>query len=453
MLYYFVERGFGVLKNWRKKGIATLVCLAALLLAGCTVTVDQMYCLPRRSERYDNLQVVMEEAMGDLEYSAPVAGAHQQIVQMADLSGDGNSEILLFAKGGEQMPLKILIFAPIADGYEHVTTLESTGTGFHQVEYVQMDGKPGLELIVGRQVSDQVLGNVSVYSYHDGQPQQLLNTNYHKFLTCDLDSDGLCDLFVIHPGMEDGDRALASLYAMPQGNVERSAEAELSIAGEHLKRIITGSLQSGQRAVFVASAAGEDTIVTDVFSLVKGSFINVSLSTGSGTGVNTLRNYYVYADDIDMDGVVELPELITLKTPEDETATASQHMIRWYSLTSEGLQVEKMYTYHNYLEGWYLELDAASASRIFLLRDDSGGYQFHLWEERENRRQLFTIYRMTGDARMNVLQQEELQEVYKTDNVVYAVKLEPAAADYGITMEVILERFHLIQTDWNSGEM
>ena len=440
------------MKNRKKQVIAALGCLM-LLLSGCTMTVEQMYRLPMRSERYDNLQIVMEEAMGDLEYSAPMAGENQQIVQMADLSGDGNSEIILFAKGGQEMPLKILIFAPVADGYEYVTTLDSAGTAFQQVEYVQMDGKPGLELIVGRQVSDQVLGNVSVYSYNDGQPQQLLNTNYHRFLTCDLDADGLCDLFVIHPGMEDGDRALASLYAMPAGVVERSAEVELSVSGEYLKRIITGNLQTGQRAVFVASAAGEDTIITDVFSLVKGSFINVSLSTGSGTGVNTLRNYYVYADDIDMDGVVELPELVTLKTPADEASTASQHMIRWYSLTSEGLQVEKKYTYHNYLEGWYLELDARSASRIFLLRDDAGGYQFHLWEERENRRQLFTIYRMTGDARMNVVQQEDLQEVYKTDNVVYAVKLEPAALDYGITLEVIMKRFHLIQTDWNTGEM
>lgn len=439
------------MKNRKKQGFAALACALSLILSGCAMTVEQMYCLPRRSERYENLQVVMDQAMDSLEYSAPVAGTNQQIVQMADLSGDGNSEIILFAKGGETMPLKILIFTPRGDGYEYVTTLDSTGTGYDQVEYVQMDGKPGLELVVGRQVSDQVLGNVSVYSYNDGQPRQLLNTNYLKFLTCDMDGDSRCDLFVIHPGIQDGERALASLYTMPAEEMERSAEAELSVSDEKLKRIITGNLQTGQRAVFVASAAGEDAIITDVFSLVGGSFVNVS-SAGGQNGVSTLRNYYVYADDIDMDGVVELPELITLKTP-DEAATASQHMIRWYSLTSEGRQVEKRYTYHNYLEGWYLELEDSMASRIFLLRDDSGGYQFHLWEEREDRRLLFTIYRMTGEARMDVGRQEDLREVYKTDNVVYAVKLAQAAAEYGITVDEIINRFHLIQTDWNSGEM
>lgn len=441
------------MKKWKKQVVAALAFVSALMTSGCAMTVEQMYCLPQRSERYENLQVVMDQAMDSLEYSAPVAGENQQIVQMADLSGDGNSEIILFAKGGEEMPLKILIFTPYGDGYSYVTTIESTGTGFDQVEYVQMDGKPGLELIVGRQVSEQVLGNVSVYSYNEGQPKQLLNTNYIKFLTCDLDADGLYDLFVIHPGMEDGDRAVASLYSIPAGEVERSAEAELSVPGENLKRIITGTLQSGERAVFVASTAGEEAIITDVFSLVGDTFVNVSFSSEAGTSVNTLRNYYVYADDIDMDGVVELPDLITLKTPADETGVASQHMIRWYSLTNEAQQVDKLYTYHNYLEGWYLELDEESASRTFLLRDDSGGYQFHLWEEREDRKLLFTIYRMTGEERMNVVQQDELQEVYKTDNVVYAVKLERAALEQGITLEELTKRFHLIQTDWNTGEM
>lgn len=441
------------MKKWKRFGAAALIFGVCAITSGCAMTVEQMYCLPQRSERYENLQVVMDQAMDSLEYSAPVAGENQQIVQMADLSGDGNSEIILFAKGGEEMPLKILIFAPEGDGYSYVTTIESAGTGFDQVEYIQMDGRPGLEIVVGRQVSEQVLGNVSVYSYNDGQPKQMLNTNYIKFLTCDLDADGLCDLFVIHPGMEDADRAWACLYSIQSGEMERSAEAELSVSAENLKRIITGNLQTGERAVFVASTAGEEAIITDVFSLVQRSFVNVSFSSEAGTSVNTLRNYYVYADDIDMDGVVELPDLITLKTPADEAGTTSQHMIRWYSLTHDAEQVDKMYTYHNYLEGWYLELDEEAASRTFLLRDTSGGYQFHLWEDREDRKLLFTIYRMTGEERMNVVQQEELQEVYKTDNVVYAVKLEQAASDYGITLEVLTKRFHLIQTDWNTGEM
>ena len=40
---------------------------------------------------------------------------------------------------------------------------------------------------------------------------------------------------------------------------------------------------------------------------------NVTFSNDSGTSIQTMRNFYVYADDIDNDGVVELPSLLTMK--------------------------------------------------------------------------------------------------------------------------------------------
>lgn len=95
-----------------------LVCaFAALLLGGCGArTVDQMYCLPKRSEDYNNLQSAIESAMGTMDYCAPLAGENQQTVQMADLDGDGEQEYLVFAKGSAEKPLNILIFQEEEEG-------------------------------------------------------------------------------------------------------------------------------------------------------------------------------------------------------------------------------------------------------------------------------------------------------------------------------------------------
>lgn len=441
------------MKQWKYFLIFVLLTVLMTTLCGCVTTVEQMYRLPRRSERYENLQIVMDQAMGSLEYSAPAAGENQQTVQMADLDGDNNSEIILFAKGGEENPMKILIFAPCDDGYKHMTTLESPGTAFDQVEYVQMDGQPGLELVVGRQVSDQVLRNVSVYSFSDGQPRQLMNANYVKFLTCDLNRDKLVDLFVIHPGLETGDRAIAELYTMPDGQLERSAEAELSGPAEQLKRIVTGTLQSGESAVYVASTAGEQSIITDIFAVVHSRLTNVSFSSDSGTSVDTLRNYYVYADDIDADGVVELPDLITMDSPE-ESQDGTQHLIRWYAMRADGKQVDKMYTYHNFLEGWYVQLDSDLASRILIMKNSAGGYEFYLWDEgHTGRRLVYTVYMLTGDDRLTLIAGDDMIQLLKTDSAVYAAKIEPAAADFGIGATDLINCFHLVQIDWKTGEM
>lgn len=442
------------MKRMKKWICAALLAAGLSGLCGCATTVDQMYCLPRRSERYENLQTLIDQSMSGLEYSAPTAGENQQTVQMADLDGDGNGEVILFAKGSDEDPMKILIFTPVEDAYELLAVIESTGTAFDQVEYVQMDGLPGLEMVVGRQVSDQVLRNVTVYSFSDGEIQNLLTANYRKFLICDLGKDGLSDLFLLHPGLEEGSRGLAELYTMNEGNVERSAEAELSEPVDHLKRIVTGTLQSGESAVFVASTAGEEAVITDVFSLVRGVLTNVSFSNDSGTSVKTLRNYYVYADDIDADGVVELPDLISMRFPEGMEDASGEHLIRWYSMSANGDETDKRYTYHNYLGGWYVELPEAFALRTFVIKGSDGGYQFYLWNEDETETDLvFTLYVLTGEERLTAAEEGSLTQIMKTDSMVCGALIGPAAQKAGVTADDLENSFCLIQMDWNTGEM
>ncbi len=441
------------------KTMKKIVALALLLtlgvqLTGCAMTVEEMYCLPRRSESYNNLQTVMDPVMEGLEYAAPSSGSNQQTVQIADLDGDGTGEVILFAKGNDENPLKIFVFRQEDQRYSLMNTIECSGTGFDQVEYAQMDGAPGMEMIVGRQVSDQVLRSVSVYRFSDGQAEQMLSANYRKFLICDLDSDEKGDLLVLTGGAQETDNSIAERYTMAHGAVERSAEARLSQPVDQLKRIMAGKLHGGQNAVFVASTVDANTIITDVFALVDGVLTNVSLSSEAGTSVKTLRNYYVYADDIDQDGEMELPSLITMRSAFARSVSSGEHLIRWYAMTPDGGEVNKLYTYHNYLEGWYLELSEDSADRICVAPEGAGCYSFGIWDKKgENVTHLWTIYVLTGEDRSAVAAEDNRFILLKTDLVVYAGKLEMGAMELGVTQEMLIEAFHLIQSDWYTGEM
>jgi NAD(P)H-hydrate epimerase len=89
----------------------------ALVFSGCALrTVEEMYSLPKRSEKYNKLQTAIDEAMTGLEYSAPTSGDNRQILQNADLDGDGSDEYIIFAKGETERPLRMLIFRQESDG-------------------------------------------------------------------------------------------------------------------------------------------------------------------------------------------------------------------------------------------------------------------------------------------------------------------------------------------------
>lgn len=429
-----------------------LALTAAFLLSGCMLTVDEMYQLPKRSDAYNDLQSAIDNAMSDLSYCAPLTGENQQTVQMADLDGDGLQEYLLFAKSTQERPLRILVFRKVGDGFENINTVECNGSAFDQVEYVDMDGNGGMEVIVGKQVSDQVIRSLSVYTFQEAELVQLASVNYTKFLTTDLDGDNRSELFVLHPGPEDTDNGLAELYTMINGTVERSNEVSLSQPVDQLKRILIGKLEGGTSAVYVASAVGEQTLITDVYAIVDEMLKNVSFSNESGTSVQTMRNYYVYADDIDGDSVVELPYLITMKPLEQMQPTDTHHLIRWYAMTPDGEEVDKMYTYHNFLGGWYIRLSSEWAPRVAVLNVGSQ-YEFYLWDASyKETEKLLTVYVYTGQNRDEQGTTEGKFILHKTDSTVYAASLEATAASYDITQESVTYSFQLIRQDWKTGE-
>ena len=443
------------MKLFKRLACAAVSAALAISMSGCVMTVDQMYVPPRRSESYRNLQAVMDEFMKGLEYCAPITGENQQTVQMADLDGDGMKEVAVFVKGNDERPLKILLFK-LEDGeYVPLSVIEATGTAYDQVEYVQMDGEPGLELVVGCQVSDQVMRNLTVYRFPEGQPEQLLTVNYQKYLTMDMDGDGLSDLFALRPGRTDTDFGVVELYSARDGKVSRSAEVSMSQSASQLKRIMTGSLHGGEQAVFVASSVDDASIVTDVYALVGGKLTNVSMSNESGTSVKTVRNYYVYAEDIDGDGVLELPSLISMRWPmEGRSLEEREHLIRWYALGADGSEYDKRFTYHNYLQGWYMEVDGRQASRLCVVPEDTGRFAFCLWDRNfRNLEKLWTVYVLTGDDRSSAATEEGRFLLLKTDSVVYAAYLEEAGIRAGVSQEQLIDNFFLIQSDWKTGEM
>ena len=434
--------------------LGALLLAAVLCLGGCGfMTVEQMYALPKRSTQYHDLQNAIDSAMSGLEYAAPTSGEYQQTVQQADLDGDGESEYLLFARetSGEKL-LKILIFKRAEKSYQLMETIESRGAAFQVVEYADMDDRKGVELIVGRSVADQVMGAVSVYTFASGLSEQLMSVSYDEFVMCDLDASGLSELMVISQGATDHANAIASLYSYEDGAMVRSAEANLSAPAENIKRIMVSHLSGGHHAVYVASALDESAIITDVFALKEGCFTNVSFSNESGTSVQTLRNYYVYADDIDDDGELELPSLMEMNVAGQRMYGAMQYLIRWYAMTIDGGEVDKMYTFHNFDAGWYILLGSDWAHRILVTQDGST-YTFSMWDQEfVEAEKIFTVYTLSGAEREQEALEAERFILYRTDSTIYCASLEQAAADYDVTQASLTEYFRFIQRDWKTGE-
>ena len=428
----------------KSKWLMLLGVLACLLLSGCAMkTVDEMYCLPKRSEAYQELQKVLDTELQNMEYCAPLSGMNQQPVQAADVDGDGVSEFLVFAKTAGERPLRILVIEREDQTFTLTDTLQFSGTAFDQVEYISMDDKSGVELVVGIQLSDQLLRSVAAYTFADGKGEKLLDANYTNFLTVDLDRDNQGELFVLYPGQTEESPGFVALYEVEKGVVERSLEVKLSAPVSRLQRVITGELAGGEAAVFVASALEDTVLVTDVYALRSGALTNISLSNESGTSVSTIRNHFVYAQDIDEDGQLELPALIPMKAMSERN-TQSEDLIRWYSLSITGEEVDKLYTYHNFVNGWYLVLDSTWAQQVTVTQD-STGYSFYLWDlAKENAIRVLEVQMLYDQDEISQAMESGAILLYQGESSAYVGVLTSDAAQFGLTQEWLRGSFYLI---------
>lgn len=353
-------------------------------------------------------------------------------------------EYILFAQDGSEKSLKILIFSQLAAGYALMDTIEGYGFAFEFVDYADVDDRPGLEIIVGRQVSDQVVRAVSVYRFSSGFSRQLMTASYTKLLTADMDRDGLENLFLIGPGQAEDSNAVAVLYDFQDGQMHRSAETELSAPADNLKRVTLGILEDGTPAVYATAARDEETLISDVLVADNGQLSGVM----TGLETATLDNYYVYPEDIDGDGVMELPAL----QPISQETETFHHLVRWYSLSSDGIPVDKLYTYHNYNDGWYIRLHSDWSTGLWIDQTEDMFRFCLLPEEGTEPVELFAIMVLTGPDREEQAKQEGMIFLYSDDTEVYAATLGEQGADLPITEEQLKACFRLIRMDWNSED-
>ena len=280
----------------------------------------------------------------------------------------------------------------------------------------------------------------------------MLLNGYSKFLTCDLDQNGRSELMVLRPGEQEARGGMAVLYHYGNSQIERSVEMALSENPSNIRRILHGNLENGKPAVFIASSVDQTAVVTDVLTIRDNELVNLAVSDDVNTSVHTLRNYYVYAEDIDDDGVVEIPSIITMKPVSFWTNEEEKYFLRWYSFDENGWEHDKLFTFHNFVGGWYLRLGSNWASRVTVEQYNSV-YKFYLWDESyQAATPLFTLYIFTGGTRDEEAVKNGRFAVYRTEGIAYSASLEETAAEYGITEDYIIESFRLIRNDWQTGE-
>lgn len=424
--------------------IILLALAASMLLGGCALkTMDELYCLPQRSRAQRDLQAVIDQAMNGLEYCVPQSGENQQLVQPADLDGDGVNEYVLFARDNSEKPLKIMIFCQLASGYVLMDTIEGYGFGFDFVSYAQLDDRPGLEIIVGRLVSEDVVRSVSVYRFSSGIARHIHTTSYGRMCVADINADGISSLLLLNQASSEKLNGTLSVYAYMDEQLQKVEEMDVSCPADAYKQITLGRLDDGRPAVYV-TCSDDSGLVTDVF-VSDGDQLQMAVSHVLS---DMLGDVYVYPEDLDKNGILEIPRLKDMHPAQGQI----HRMIEWFTVDSSGNEILRRKTYHNYLDNWYMVLDEDLADDLSVSKTGSNCTFYMTDPETGAALPLFTIMCLVDADREDMALQPGRVVLYRSDSVIYVAELEEYAEEYGVTPRQLVSHFKTIRADLKQEE-
>lgn len=422
--------------------LLALLC-AALLLSGCVPgpTDATLYRLPKLPAEYESLEKLIDALLeSGAEYVAPTSGSNLQSVQMVDLDGDGAEEAVAFLRrASDERPMKIYVFRAVGDSYEQFCMIEGTSNSIYSINYIDLNGDGWREIMAGIR-GDLDVQNLAVYSVASGEPQQLLVTGYSRYAASDMDGDGRQELIVLRSDEESG--AVADYYVWDGAELALGSSLRISSTVAELSRLTAGTLSGGESALFVTAVAEDSVAITDVLMVEGGALRSVANATA--------RFLELYPNDVNGDGVTEVP--VPAQLPQLDAESAAYYRICWRQYDAAGESEPVRETFQDAQGGWSLLLpDGWEDIAVARTSGADGSAVTFLRLGGEEPVEILTIYAFTGYNRTALSTRNGRIVLSRQAEVTYAAEL------YGdgmgmIDEQTLRERFGLLTVEWTTGE-
>lgn len=439
-------------------------CLLLALLLGLTgcsgLSAEELYQLPEASKDYYDLQAAINELLDEgLSYQAPASGARQEPVQLTDLDGDGVDEAVAFfrsASGG----VMVYVLSK-ADGiYTPAAVIEGAGSAVASVEYADVDGNTGLEILLTYQVSESVTQALQVYRYDADEAVNILTAGCSQYFLADLDADDRSEIVCLTGNGTDAAATIA-YYDGRDGEITHGEELRLSFPYDGLRRAKKGTLSDGVGAMLISGTAGDGVLATDVFVAEDGLLRQVTPKQDVLRSMSVDGSSFAYPADMDGDGIIEVA--MAEQLPGVITDSRAYFALRWYALGSNGKCTRKLLTYQSFEENWYFAfpefwdgavlvreenistaVNAVHFYRILGQEGDRGGLDL---EDETQAELALTIYTLRGSSRQSYAEEHGLSILYSDSEISYAAALNGAAQPWEgtITLAQVSERFRILR--------
>ncbi len=327
-----------------------LLCLTALfpaLLCGCMqfeLSAEPLMRPPALNQEQLEISTALERAIGDsdIKYKYPETGEQRSAFLFYDLDGDGAEEALVFYQAqskGAATWMNIL-----QRQQDKWVSLYDVSAPSRETEVDFISFQPLLSgennIIIGW--ADEYMNEkcAVVYDYDGTTLKEVYEEEYSQLAFLDLDQNDSLDLLIVHsdPFYETCTVSFVvrnrDITGIP--SLERISMIELPYNSAEVLKVQGGKLDVATPALFIDSrvnmSRSEQLLVTQILGVKDGELYNCLDSEEAALSEGTLRPTSSLCQDINDDGILEVPTVKPL--PGYEEAEEALYLTQYSQLSS-----------------------------------------------------------------------------------------------------------------------
>ena len=331
--------------------IMAIAVILTVFLSGCemvTFNVSELMTPPKATGEKAKLQELIEkEAGSDYTLKYPQNGNYRSAITTMDYDNDSVEEAVAFyVPSGETQTVNMIVMDQVKGKWQTVGNFQSKSSIVDRLVFSDLDGDGKKEIIVGWSTFNPLVNDLSVYLVNEKESLEISSENkYTDFLSGSFTGSDKEELLLLSLYTPDKP-ASASLVGLndTKNSLYSLGETPIDADVTSFKKLQCGYISDGQ---FGAVIDGETTDKLYSSQIIYYSEYFQSLERAVFTGEEptdqAYRSYAVLSEDIDGDGIIEIPNTFKMNIDETQTDAVPAALVYWCEYTSLGtMQIDKV---------------------------------------------------------------------------------------------------------------
>lgn len=310
-----------------KDKLAILVLLlSSLVFSGCSIieSPEDLTLPPKLEEDKEGIRRAIEEYLPkNTKPIIPPTDDSGSYIKLVDLDGDGKDEALVFYNAElEEKPIRILVLKKEGSKWKNISEIKVAGQELDEVAFKQVDGKKGLEVIIGSKIKYSLDKHLSVYSINEdeGKMERIFKNSYDAIIIDDLDGDKLTELLLLKLN-RDNDESYGELYKSQKGKINQIDQVQFS-DGAEINYAEHDYIYKNKKGIIISTTVEEDFINIYLMKIRDGK-IDKLLKNDVITTEKQEETEIMLPRDIDKDGAIDFA------LPNGLQEDSKNHLINW----------------------------------------------------------------------------------------------------------------------------